>query len=355
MLGSRVEPEEFEEVSIYFSDIVGFTALAARSTPVQVVDLLNDLYDDAAIEQYRVYKVETIGDAYMVVGGLPTRARDHAESVATMALHLLHLAGRFRVRHLPDTPLHLRIGLHSGPCCAGVVGLTMPRYCLFGDTVNTASRMESTGAAWRIQMSAATAEKLLAAGGYRLRSRGLTQIKGKGAMHTYWLLGKEGFDRPLPTPPPLESEEEILVEAECEVDDQEPVSRTISPSTHSTTPDTAVVMDGCSPESATLPKMCELMGSMSPMSPTSTTALEALPRGPLHGASVDHSAAYARYRWLPGGARSLRRQWSLERGEALAAAAASAEPLALVAGVTPRSAPRYRTRRDQREDETHLT
>nr|AAN16469.1 receptor guanylyl cyclase GC-II [Manduca sexta] len=357
MLGSRVEPEEFEEVSIYFSDIVGFTALAARSTPVQVVDLLNDLYTtfDAAIEQYRVYKVETIGDAYMVVGGLPKRARDHAESVATMALHLLHLAGRFRVRHLPDTPLHLRIGLHSGPCCAGVVGLTMPRYCLFGDTVNTASRMESTGAAWRIQTSAATAEKLLAAGGYRLRSRGLTQIKGKGAMHTYWLLGKEGFDRPLPTPPPLESEEEILVEAECEVDDQEPVSRTISPSTHSTTPDTAVVMDGCSPESATLPKMCELMGSMSPMSPTSTTALEALPRGPLHGASVDHSAAYARYRWLPGGARSLRRQWSLERGEALAAAAASAEPLALVAGVTPRSAPRYRTRRDQREDETHLT
>lgn len=147
LMGTRVEPEEFEEVSIYFSDIVGFTALAARSTPVQVVDLLNDLYTtfDAAIERYAVYKVETIGDAYMVVGGLPVRARDHAESVATMALHLLHLAGRFRVRHLPDTPLHLRIGLHSGPCCAGVVGLTMPRYCLFGDTVNTASRMESTG------------------------------------------------------------------------------------------------------------------------------------------------------------------------------------------------------------------
>lgn len=149
--------------------------------------------------------METIGDAYMVVGGLPVRTRDHAESVATMALHLLHLAGRFRLRHLPDTPLHLRIGLHTGPCCAAVVGLTMPRYCLFGDTVNTASRMESTGAAWRIQVSAATAERLTAAGGYRLRSRGLTQIKGKGAMHTYWLLGKEGFDKPLPTPPPLQS------------------------------------------------------------------------------------------------------------------------------------------------------
>lgn len=89
--------------------------------------------------------METIGDAYMVVGGLPIRCSDHAENVATMALHLLHLAGRFRIRHLPGSPLHLRIGLHTGACCAGVVGLTMPRYCLFGDTVNTASRMESTG------------------------------------------------------------------------------------------------------------------------------------------------------------------------------------------------------------------
>lgn len=230
LAGARVEPEEFEEVSIYFSDIVGFTALAARSTPVQVVALLNDLYSafDAAIERYRVYKVETIGDAYMVVGGLPVRAPDHAQSVATMALHLLHLAGRFRVRHRPAHPLRLRIGLHSGPCCAGVVGLTMPRYCLFGDTVNTAARMESTGgrslpllrsappraladrvvraagAPWRIQVSAATAALLTAAGGYHLRSRGLTHVKGKGAMHTYWLLGKDGFDERLPTPPPLE-------------------------------------------------------------------------------------------------------------------------------------------------------
>ena len=81
----------------------------------------------------------------MVVGGLQVRSSDHAEQVATMALDLLHQSGQFRIRHLPDTPVHLRIGIHTGMCCAGVVGLTMPRFCLFGDTVNTASRMESTG------------------------------------------------------------------------------------------------------------------------------------------------------------------------------------------------------------------
>ncbi|XP_069354199.1 retinal guanylyl cyclase 2 isoform X4 [Maniola hyperantus] len=230
LLGLRVEPETFEDVSVYFSDIVGFTALAARSTPEQVVDLLNDLYTtfDAAIEQYHVYKVETIGDAYMVVGGLPQRCADHAERVATMALHLLHLAGRFRIRHLPGAPLHLRSGLHSGACCAGVVGLTMPRYCLFGDTVNTAARMESSGAAWRVQLSGATAARLAAAGGFRLRARGLTQVKGKGAMLTYWLLGKDGFDKPLPAPPPLETEE-VLFEAEGETEGDAPPARAARP------------------------------------------------------------------------------------------------------------------------------
>uniref|UniRef100_A0A6P7HGL0 Guanylate cyclase n=2 Tax=Diabrotica virgifera virgifera TaxID=50390 RepID=A0A6P7HGL0_DIAVI len=205
-LGMPVDPEEFEEVTIYFSDIVGFTTISAHSTPFQVVDLLNDLYTcfDATINAYNVYKVETIGDAYMVVGGLPVRIPDHAEQIATMALDLLHQSGRFCIRHLPRTPLRLRIGLHSGPCCAGVVGLTMPRYCLFGDTVNTASRMESTGSAWRIHMSEATKIRLEKAGGYQIEPRGPTEIKGKGTMDTYWLLGKSGFDKPVPDPPSLE-------------------------------------------------------------------------------------------------------------------------------------------------------
>ncbi|XP_049547931.1 uncharacterized protein LOC125959165 [Anopheles darlingi] len=204
-LGLAVEPEEFAEVTIYFSDIVGFTTIAAHCTPVQVVDLLNDLYTcfDATINAYNVYKVETIGDAYMVVSGLPVRTPDHAEQIATMALDLLCQSGHFKVRHLPGVPLQLRIGLHTGPCCAGVVGLTMPRYCLFGDTVNTASRMESTGSSWRIHMSQQTCNLLEKAGGYVIEPRGPIEIKGKGKMHTYWLLGKKGFDKSLPPPPPI--------------------------------------------------------------------------------------------------------------------------------------------------------
>ncbi|XP_074837182.1 atrial natriuretic peptide receptor 1 isoform X2 [Carettochelys insculpta] len=191
--GETVEAEAFDSVTIYFSDIVGFTALSAESTPMQVVTLLNDLYTcfDAIIDNFDVYKVETIGDAYMVVSGLPVRnGKLHAREVARMSLALLDAVHTFRIRHRPEQQLKLRVGIHSGPVCAGVVGLKMPRYCLFGDTVNTASRMESHGEALKIHLSSATKSVLEEFGCFELELRGDVEIKGKGKVRTYWLLGE---------------------------------------------------------------------------------------------------------------------------------------------------------------------
>jgi len=199
--GNAVAPETFDAVTIYFSDIVGFTKIAGGSTPLQVVDLLNALYTmfDDALNLYDVYKVETIGDAYMVVSGLPEKnGNKHAGEIATMSLHLLSSIMDFKIPHLPDEQLLLRIGLHTGSCVAGVVGMKMPRYCLFGDTVNTASRMESNSKSLMIHMSQFTAVVLNELGGFHVRCRGPIPIKGKGTMTTYWLLSKDGFERPLP-------------------------------------------------------------------------------------------------------------------------------------------------------------
>ncbi|GFO26482.1 guanylate cyclase [Plakobranchus ocellatus] len=192
--GESVSAEWYESVTIYFSDICGFTALSAESTPMQVVQLLNDLYTvfDSIVEHFDVYKVETIGDAYMVVSGLPVRNGNlHAREIARMSLALLDNVFKFKIRHKPGDQLKLRIGIHSGPVCAGVVGLKMPRYCLFGDTVNTSSRMESNGLPLRIHVSPFTSEILQTFGTFQLEMRGPVEMKGKGVVTTYWLLGEE--------------------------------------------------------------------------------------------------------------------------------------------------------------------
>ncbi|KAM9434796.1 guanylyl cyclase C [Clarias gariepinus] len=204
-----VEPELFDEVTIYFSDIVGFTTLCHYSTPMEVVDMLNDMYKnfDSILDSHDVYKVETIGDAYMVASGLPRRnGNRHAVDICLMALDILEFMGTFQLRHLPGIPLWIRMGVHSGPCAAGVVGNKMPRYCLFGDTVNTASRMESTGLPLRIHVSQSTINILQRTDcQFEYEARGETFLKGKGKEMTYWLKGVTGQKYNLPTPPTAEN------------------------------------------------------------------------------------------------------------------------------------------------------
>ncbi|XP_070816916.1 atrial natriuretic peptide receptor 2-like [Chaetodon trifascialis] len=191
--GRTAEAQSFSNATVYFSDIVGFTQLSGASTPYQVVNFLNQLYTtfDDIIDNYDVYKVETIGDAYMVVSGVPKEnGINHAGEIASMALDLVNVCHTFKIPHKPNTQLKIRAGIHSGPVVAGVVGTKMPRYCLFGDTVNTASRMESTSEALKIQVSGATADLLHTLRGYVLTCRGTLNVKGKGDMTTWWLEAK---------------------------------------------------------------------------------------------------------------------------------------------------------------------
>ncbi|XP_069016534.1 guanylate cyclase 2G [Embiotoca jacksoni] len=200
MGGRSVEPQSYDLVTIFFSDIVGFTSMCSLSSAMEVVTFLNDLYSlfDDIIKLYDVYKVETIGDAYMVASGLPiSNGNQHALEISTMALHFLSAIKVFRIRHMPTDSLAIRVGIHSGPVVAGVVGTTMPRYCLFGDTVNMASRMESNSLPLKIHISQSTADILVEDGSFEMEERGEIIMKGKGSHKTYWLLEKNGFNPPL--------------------------------------------------------------------------------------------------------------------------------------------------------------
>ena len=175
-------------VTVLFADIVGFTPLSERLSPEDVVVLLDQVFArwDALAARYGVEKIKTIGDAYMVAGGIPVPRDDHAEAIAEMALAMLPAADRSAAEM--GVPLTVRIGIATGPVVAGVIGRAKFIYDLWGDTVNTASRMESHAAPGTIQVSEDLYQRLR--DHYDLRPRGTIDVKGKGPMTTYVLVGR---------------------------------------------------------------------------------------------------------------------------------------------------------------------
>ena len=180
--------EQYESVTILFADIVGFTKLSSQISATELVKLLNYIFSafDQLTEHYELEKIKTIGDAYMAAGGLPITRLDHAEAIADMALDMQQVITE--LNRQAGSRLDIRIGIHSGPVVAGVIGLKKFVYDLWGDTVNTASRMESHGLAGKIQVSQATYDLLKRR--FVLTQRGSLAIKGKGQMTTYLLIGR---------------------------------------------------------------------------------------------------------------------------------------------------------------------
>jgi adenylate cyclase len=177
--------DRFEEVTVLFADIVGFTQLAAAMPAYVLVELLNDLFTqfDLAAHELGIEKIKTIGDAYMAVCGLPEPIADHTERMVKMALRMMDIAREFSENR--GAAVRLRIGINSGPVIAGVIGRNKFIYDLWGDTVNLASRMESHGLPDTIQVTRSVIENLQ--GRYPFEPRGTVEVKGKGAIETWTL------------------------------------------------------------------------------------------------------------------------------------------------------------------------
>lgn len=182
--------DSFDEVSVLFADIVGFTEISSHKSPTQIIEILNVIFSefDNLTDRHGLEKIKTIGDAYMVVGGLPTPRDDHAEAIAEMALDMQKQIDQFNRES--GEAFSIRIGINSGPVIAGVIGLKKFSYDLWGDTVNLASRMESHGVAGCIQVTSTTRDLLKDK--YLFEARTNIPIKGKGNITTYMLGGRKG-------------------------------------------------------------------------------------------------------------------------------------------------------------------
>ena len=186
----QIIADDFESVTVLFADIVGFTNRSAQIPASELVTWLNEIFStfDALAEKHRLEKIKTIGDAYMVAGGLPTPCPDHTQNVANMALDMLAVVEG--LNNGRSHPFNLRIGIDTGPVVAGVIGTRKFIYDLWGDTVNTASRMESHGLPGKIQVTQAVYEQLQHE--YAFEERGLIEVKGKDSLLTYFMLGQRG-------------------------------------------------------------------------------------------------------------------------------------------------------------------
>lgn len=180
--------EYYDNVSVLFADVVGFTPLSEKLSPQEAVDALNAIFShfDALADRYGVEKIRTIGDGYMVASGVPTPRPDHAHALARMALDMNAYMQSRPVR--AGVPMEIRVGLNSGSAVAGIVGTTKFHYDLWGDAVNVAARMESHGEPGKIQIGRAAYE--LIADDFVCQSRGAIPIKGKGPMETWFLLAE---------------------------------------------------------------------------------------------------------------------------------------------------------------------
>jgi adenylate cyclase len=186
--GHSIIADSFSDVSVLFADLVGFTNFASQKSAAETVKILNQIFSqfDRLSLQHGLEKIKTIGDAYMVVGGLPEPQENHALAIAQMALDMQAALASFNLKY--NQSFSLRIGIHIGGVVAGVIGLTKFSYDLWGDTVNVAHRMESNGIPGEIQVTAALYERLKDE--FLFKIRGAIEIKGKGEMMAYLLLGR---------------------------------------------------------------------------------------------------------------------------------------------------------------------
>ncbi|EYC06642.1 hypothetical protein Y032_0074g814 [Ancylostoma ceylanicum] len=189
MNGEHIEAREYEQATVMFSDVPNFQSILPHSQPKDIVQMLNDLFHrfDRLVVMHKVYKVETVGDSYMTVGGIPEQLAEHAEMICHVAIGMLW-EGRSVLEPVNKKPIQVRIGIHSGPIVAGVVALSMPRYCLFGDTVSVASSIEMSGSPGKIHCSEKAYKFATQTGRFDFTHRGRIFIKGKGEMEIYLLL-----------------------------------------------------------------------------------------------------------------------------------------------------------------------